>query len=107
MTNEPQIDLSLATAEDMVAELERRACAVALVISHVEGGSYMPSPDMPPPKRQRVIGDRFNSKYPALMAGFLCDGIQWCLSEIDAPETVEMSMRLKAFLNDLEKFLPE
>jgi hypothetical protein len=76
------MDLSIATAEDMVAELERRGIAVALVISHAQGGSYMPPTDVPPSRRERVIGDSFHDKHPALKAAFLCHGIQWCLNGI-------------------------
>jgi hypothetical protein len=101
------MDLSIATAEDMVAELERRGIAVALVISHVQGGSYMPPPDVPPSQRERVIGDSFHDKHPALKAAFLCHGIQWCLNEIQAPGTVEMSRRVRGINNDLRQFYQE
>jgi hypothetical protein len=41
------VELSVATPEDVVAELERRGCAVALVLANVPAQDYAPFPDAP------------------------------------------------------------
>lgn len=78
---ENPIDLSLATAEDMIAELERRGCAAALLLSQVPGRSSPLSVELPPGGRQRVLSSGVG-KHPASKAAFLCDGLQQCLDEL-------------------------
>jgi hypothetical protein len=100
-------DLSPATIQDMVAELERRGLAVAIVVSHVQAQSYVLSPDVPPADREKVYGDTFHSKHPAFTAAFLCDGIQWCLTELPLSSwTVELSWRMQEVKNHLWELVP-
>jgi hypothetical protein len=109
MSEPRQVDLSLATFEDIVAELERRKVKVALVVSHVSGGRYTPHPELPPEKRETVYADSRTGKHPALTAALLCDGIQWCLNDIikdaEGPEAallcVDLSRRLHEFKDQL------
>src|SRR5262245_20826414 len=110
------VPLSLATAEDMLGELQSRGIAAALVMSHVQGGHYIPSADVPPEARERVVGDSFLSKHPAYKAAFLCQGIQSCLSEIEDAKgstigqhsmTLLLSGQMKLVQHSLELLLPK
>jgi hypothetical protein len=116
MSGQPGIDLTLATVEDVIAELERRGLAVAMVLAHASGGFYAPSPDAPPQDRERVVVSRLCGSHPANKAAFLCRGIQRCLSEAGESYTLEseldslcteLSFRLGAIERDLQRFVPE
>jgi hypothetical protein len=97
--NDPTADVSLtlATPEDMLAELNRRGIRAALVLSHVQGGYYQPSPDLPSQDRECVVGDRFLSDL-FHKAWFLCQGVRWCLDDIYdsdvCPNSAERIMKL-------------
>jgi hypothetical protein len=108
------VDLALATIDDMVSELERRGLRTAMVVSHGTGRHDLPGADAPPPDRGRVYGaSQLNG--PAEMAAFLCNGIQWCLSEIlrDArgrkigPFGLELSTQMKVFQHHLKHLGPQ
>ncbi len=79
----------------------------------MRGGARNPllrtGPDVPAEDREKVYGDSFNSKHPALAAAFLCDGIQWCLTEIDAhgPLCVTLSRRVAKVKQTLGKLFQE
>ena len=63
--------LSLATIPDIVAELERRHYAVAVVVSQAIGEPERPGPDVPPKNRERVYADESLSMSPVQVAYFL------------------------------------
>jgi hypothetical protein len=73
------IPLSLATIEDMVAELERRLLVCALFVSHIQGKDCIPCADVPSGDREKVYSDTWTAKHPALQAIALIQGIQLCL----------------------------
>jgi hypothetical protein len=105
MSEPRQVDLSLATFEDIIAELERREVVAALVVSHVLGGRCTPHPELPPEKRETVYADSRTGKHPALTAALLCDGIQWCLDNIiEDTEGVEAALRCAELSRRLHEF---
>jgi hypothetical protein len=105
------MDLSAATIEDMVAELERRGMAAALCVSHVMEQHFTPSPDVPAEDRERVYATSWFAKHPAFRAHFLCNGIQWCLHEIDPQSEaqggvcVHLSNQVRSISIQLEKLV--
>src|SRR5262245_41006717 len=101
------VELSPATPEDMVAELERRRCAVALVLAHVPAQDYVPFPDVPPRDRVKVCAGSLAARHPAFQAALLCDGIQLCLDEIADPVRVGLASELSLLTRELKTKLRE
>src|SRR5437764_13795827 len=105
------MDLSIATIEDTVAELERRGMAAALCVSHVMEQRYTPCPDVPADAREKVYATSWFAKHPIFKAHFLCNGLQWCLHEIDPQSKaqgglcVDLSHQVRSISTQLEKMV--
>jgi hypothetical protein len=109
--NPGSVELNIASVEDMVAELERRGLAVAVLVSHVRRQHYIPSSDVPPADREKVYGGTY-SRTPAESARYLCSGIQWCLSDIRGPpaekaQAALLSAQVGLVERGLELLLPK
>jgi hypothetical protein len=78
-------ELSLATIDDMVAELRRRRLEFVLYVAHdiVDIGHEVGSRDTAPEDHVRVFGDEFSEKVPAYKIGILCDAIGMCLHDLE------------------------
>jgi hypothetical protein len=91
-------DLSLATLDDIVAELRTRKLDFALVVNHITGGGYIPGGDVQSEERHRVYqGKTFGPQHPALVACDLIDGVQLCLNkcpDLDDVTVIEASRHL-------------
>jgi hypothetical protein len=98
------VPLSLATFEDIIAEVERRGVACALVVSHVSGRHYIPCPDVPPADREKVYGDAPCRTHPVWTACFLLRGVQWCLSECEDLDTA-LLVDVSGYVNEVSKVL--
>jgi hypothetical protein len=72
--------LSLATIPDIVAELERRHYAVAVVVSQAIGEPDWPGPDVPPENCKRVYANETLGMSPVQVACFLCSAVKWVVT---------------------------
>jgi hypothetical protein len=91
--NQSSIDLSLATIEDIVAELQKRRLEFALFVDHVAHGSS-PGGDVRWEERFGVYSAKKDSD-PAEIANLLCNGIQWCLGHCDERDgVVDLSIQI-------------
>lgn len=108
------MNLSEATLDDIVCELQNRRLVFALVVAHVLGRGHMPGSDASFRERARAYGSNFLES-PALRAWFLCDGIQTCLNEVfespafddHADLAVELSGQVQAIRRRLDDMLDE
>jgi hypothetical protein len=71
--------LTMATIPEIVAELERRHYAVAVVVSQAIGEPDWPGPDAAPEDRKRVYANEALSMSPGQVACFLCHAVKWVI----------------------------
>jgi hypothetical protein len=103
------IDLSIATIDDIVEELQRRRIVFALYVSHLKAGSYWPGGDVPSEVREKVYGDTFASKNPLFLASQFCDGVQQALNDVvgGGGRAVSKCVELSSQTHALQKQLHE